>query len=280
VLKDLDAKPDKTSVRLPRGEVVERINFAKRREMANVCQQALRFQARVPAPEHVQENLELQAWIEEQIDAAGVYGQQWFMSKAADLQRCEEAKVGIVLPPFISRILPTQKQAPVTSMELRKVPEIPELVVPVVEALKVPAKPPSDSRQPTSPVSKPTARSRRAMPGIPPPDHFIESEGQQDAPVAMADTRCGDEDADLIGKDGSGSVNGSNEHRSLSSYGDAHLDNGNTSLQKENLPDSVTLSDLLGIGRTWVCNLRNSSAANLANALHHVRGLPDCGMFR
>jgi hypothetical protein len=55
------------------------------------------------------------------------------------------------------------------------------------------------------------------------------------------------------------------------------LTNLDSTLHKESLPDSVTLSDLLGISRVWVCELRGPSAANLADALHCVRNSTACG---
>ena len=90
MLKHIDAKPDNISVESPYNETVDLINFAKRREMANVCRQALRFQGRIPSTEHVQENPDIQAWIEEQLEAAASHGEQWFTDKAADVQRREE----------------------------------------------------------------------------------------------------------------------------------------------------------------------------------------------
>jgi hypothetical protein len=40
------------------------------------------------------------------------------------------------------------------------------------------------------------------------------------------------------------------------------------------LPDPVTLSDLLSVGRASICQLRGSSAANVASAFHRVRTRP------
>jgi hypothetical protein len=54
------------------------------------------------------------------------------------------------------------------------------------------------------------------------------------------------------------------------------LTNLKTALHEESLPDSVTLSDLLGISQVWVCDLRGSSAANFADTLYYVRSLTAC----
>jgi len=95
ILKSLDVKPDAIQVESPYNETADLINFAKRREMADVCRQALRFQGRIPSPELVQENLDIQAWIEEQFEVAGSRPDTWFAEKAADVQRQEEEGVNI-----------------------------------------------------------------------------------------------------------------------------------------------------------------------------------------
>lgn len=108
ILKSLDAKPDTIQVESSYNETTELINFAKRREMADVCRQALRFQGRIPSPEHVQENLDIQAWIEEQFEVAGSRPDTWFAEKAAEVQRREEDHVNIryklLAPPLISTL--------------------------------------------------------------------------------------------------------------------------------------------------------------------------------
>jgi hypothetical protein len=108
LLKTLDAKPDNISVESPYNETVDLINFAKRREMADVCRQALRFQGRIPSPEHVQENLDIQAWIEEQFEAAVSHGDQWFTTRLPMLQRHEEEHSDLrykLLAPFLLTML-------------------------------------------------------------------------------------------------------------------------------------------------------------------------------
>lgn len=111
LLRHLDPIPDNISVELPYSETVELINFTKCRKVASICQQALRFQGRVPSSEHVQENLEVQAWIEEQFDAGGSYSDKWFMDKAVEVQRREEEhsdiRYKLLAPSLISALAGT-----------------------------------------------------------------------------------------------------------------------------------------------------------------------------
>jgi hypothetical protein len=58
------------------------------------------------------------------------------------------------------------------------------------------------------------------------------------------------------------------------------LTNLKTALHEESLPDFVTLSDVLGLNQVWVCDLRGSSAANLADTLHCVRSSTACEYSR
>jgi serum/glucocorticoid-regulated kinase 2 len=112
------------------------------------------------------------------------------------------------LPPEIPPAQEEKAPAPVAPIETKKAAVIPEPLVPVVEAPKVPTKPPPPSRQLPTPVLKPTARSRREKSGIPALDRFIESEDQEEAPEPAPDTRSEDEDWDFIEKDGGEDVNG------------------------------------------------------------------------
>lgn len=90
MLRDIHKLPDNITIRSPNTPVTELINFAKRRELADICRAALCFQARVPSSETVPENLEIQGWIEEQFELVGALPEQWFAQKAADVQRREE----------------------------------------------------------------------------------------------------------------------------------------------------------------------------------------------
>lgn len=109
------------------------------------------------------------------------------------------------LPPEIP---PMQEEKAPAPMEAKKALEIPEPVVPAVEALRAPIKPPPPSRQLPTPGAKSTARPRREKSGIPALDRFMESEDQEDVPDPAPDTRSEDEDWDFIEKDGGEDVNG------------------------------------------------------------------------
>ena len=98
--------------------------------------------------------------------------------------------------------------ASMTSIEVKKSPELPKPIAAALEGPKVPTKPPPALRQPPGPVSKPTARPRREKSGIPTLDRFIELEDQDEVRDPAQDTRSDDDDWDSVEKDGGEDVNG------------------------------------------------------------------------
>jgi hypothetical protein len=138
------------------------------------------------------------------------------------------------------------------------------------------------SDQPLAVTSKPAAVPLRDDSAIPILNHLLEPErhghiAPAEVPLpndklalALPRTSSGlvNPAASHVRKEGiMGEVKDEKEHEAP----EGHHTNDHVLLGIGSLSDSVTLSELLAIDRALVCELRSSSAANLADALHFVR---------
>ncbi|KAF8310364.1 hypothetical protein DL93DRAFT_2084540 [Clavulina sp. PMI_390] len=92
---------DFITISSPHTSATSLINFAKCRAMAEICRTALQFQARPPKREEVSQNLEIQAWILEQLEVGNSKPDAWYNEYSKDVQK-QELEHGDIRSVFFS----------------------------------------------------------------------------------------------------------------------------------------------------------------------------------